>query len=67
MKKVSTWIGTITASDKVLVWLGALLDDAARYNRRKGLFDVAETARLVSDALLDAVPEEIEEVDNHDN
>lgn len=67
MKKVSTWIGTITASDKVLVWLSALLDDAARYNRRKGLFDVAEIARLVSDALLDAVPEEIEEVDNHDN
>lgn len=67
MKKVSTWIGTITASDKVLVWLSALLNDVARYNRRKGLFDVAEIARSVSDSLLDAVPEEIEEVDNHDN
>lgn len=67
MKKVSTRIGTITASDKVLVWLSVLLDDAVRYNGRKGLFDLAEIARSVSDALFDAVSEEIEEVDNHDN
>lgn len=67
MKKVSTRIGTIAASDKALVWLSVLLDDAVRYNGRKGLFDVVEIARSVSDALFDAVSEEIEEVDNHDN
>lgn len=44
-----------------------LLEDAVRYNENKGLFDVAEIARSVSDALSDAVFEEIEEVDNHDN
>lgn len=67
MKKVSTRIGTITASDKALFWLSALLDDAVRYNDRKGLSDVAEIARSVSNALYDAMSEEIEEVDNHDN
>lgn len=67
MKKVSTRIGTITANDKAMVWLSVLLDDAVRYNGRKGLFDVVEIARSVSDALFDAVSEEIEEVDNHDN
>lgn len=67
MKKVSTRIGTITASDEVLDWLSVLLEDAVRYNENKGLFDVVEIARSVSDALSDAVFEEIEEVDNHDN
>lgn len=67
MKKVSTRIGSIIASDKALVWLSVLLEDAVRYNGRKGLFNVAEVARSVSDALSDAVIEEIEEVDNHDN
>lgn len=67
MKKVSTRIGTITASDEVLDWLSVLLEDAVRYNENKGLSDVAEIARSVSDALSDAVFEEIEEVDNHDN
>lgn len=63
MKKVSTRIGTITASDKALFYLSVLLDDAARYNARKGLFDIAWIARSVSDAM----SEEIEEVDNDDN
>lgn len=63
MKKVSTRIGTITASDEVLDWLSVLLEDAVRYNENKGLFDVAEIARSVSDAVF----EEIEGVDNHDN
>ena len=67
MKKVSTMIGTITASDEVLDWLSILLEDAVRYNENKGLFGVAEIARSVSDSLFDAVFGEIEEVDNHDN
>lgn len=45
MKKVSTMIGTITASDEVLDWLSILLEDAVRYNENKGLFGVAEIAR----------------------
>lgn len=53
MKKVSTRIGAITAR----------LEDAVRYNENKGLFDVAEIAHSVSDAVFG----EIEEVDNHDN
>lgn len=36
MKKVSTRIGTITASDEVLDWLSVLLEDAVRYNENKG-------------------------------
>lgn len=67
MKKVSTRIGTIIASDEVLDLLSVLLEDAVRYNENKGLFDVAELVHSVSDALSDAVFEEIEEVDNHDN
>lgn len=51
----------------MLDWLSVLLEDAVRYNENKGLFDVAEIAHSVSDALSDAVFEEIEEVDNHDN